>query len=84
MSFRISCVGKRSKAEPIKKRPRVYRQAQDARGDSTLILVLFIYTLTLKSLSASFRLVFKSVLGLRWPIIRAQPTPNSPAGNFLV
>ena len=40
------------------------------------------YTLTLKSLSASFKLVFRSVLGLRCPIINAQPTPNSPAGNF--
>src|SRR5688572_5306181 len=43
-----------------------------------------IYTLTLKSLSASFKLVFRSVLGLRCPIMIAQPTPYSPAGNFFV
>ncbi len=42
------------------------------------------YTLTLKSLNASFKLVFRSVLGLRWPMIKAQLTPYSPAGNFLL
>ena len=42
------------------------------------------YTETLKSLKASFKLVFKSVEGLRCPIINAQPTPYSPAGNFLL
>jgi hypothetical protein len=42
------------------------------------------YTLTLKSLNASFKLVLRSVEGLRCPMINAQPTPYSPAGNFLV
>lgn len=42
------------------------------------------YPETLKSLNASFKLVFKSVLALRCPIINAQPTPYSPAGNFLL
>src|SRR5579863_9458447 len=37
---------------------------------------------TLKSRSASFKLVFRSVLGLRWPMINAQVTWYSPAGNF--
>ena len=43
-----------------------------------------LYTLTLKSLRASFKLVFKSVLGLRLPMIRAQLTPNEPAGKSLL
>ena len=43
-----------------------------------------IYTATLKSLNASFKLVLRSVLGLRFPIIKAQLTLYSPAGNFLV
>lgn len=42
------------------------------------------YTDKLKSLSASFRLVFKSVLSFLFPIINAQPTPNVPAGNSLL
>src|SRR5262249_1364318 len=33
------------------------------------------------SRSASFKLVFVSVLGLRWPITSAHGTPNLPAGN---
>src|ERR1700729_2267031 len=37
---------------------------------------------TLKSRSASFKLVLRSVLGLRWPMINAQVTWYSPAGNF--
>lgn len=45
---------------------------------------IIIYTDTLKSLNASFKLVFKSVEALRCPIINAQPTPYSPAGNFLL
>ena len=41
-----------------------------------------LYTATLNSRSASFKLVFRSVLGLRCPMINAQGTWNSPAGNF--
>ena len=40
-------------------------------------------TATWKSRRASFRLVFRSVLGLRRPMISAQPTWYSPAGNRL-
>ena len=42
--------------------------------DFRLSIFDFLYTDTLKSLNASFKLVFKSVLGLRCPIINAQPT----------
>jgi len=42
------------------------------------------YTLTLKSLNASFRLVLRSVLGFRLPIIRAQLTPKLPALKLLL
>ena len=42
------------------------------------------YTATLKSLNASFKLVFKSVLAFRLPMINAQLTLYSPAGNFFV
>ncbi len=42
------------------------------------------YTLMLKSLKASFKLVFLSVLSLRWPIIKAQLTPKEPAGKSLL
>ena len=42
------------------------------------------YTHTLKSLKASFKLVFKSVLGLRLPMIKAQLTPKEPAGKSLL
>ena len=48
------------------------------------LFTIYDHTLTLKSLNASFKLVLRSVLGLRWPMINAQPTPNSPAGNFFV
>src|SRR5690606_5437556 len=41
------------------------------------------YKGTLKSRSASFRLVFLSVEALRVPMMSAQETMNSPAGNFL-
>ena len=41
------------------------------------------HTDTPKSRSASFKLVFKSVLGLRCPMIRAHGTWYSPAGNCL-
>src|ERR1035437_7326989 len=40
------------------------------------------YADTLKSLSASLRLVFLSVLSFLLPIISAQLTLYSPAGNF--
>jgi hypothetical protein len=43
-----------------------------------------IYTATLYSRSASFSEVFKSVEGLRLPIIKAQGTWNLPAGKSLV
>src|SRR5690348_16983184 len=43
-----------------------------------------VYTLTLKSLSASFKLVLRLVLGLRCPIINAQLTPKEPAGKSLL
>ena len=39
--------------------------------------------LTLKSLNASFKLVFLSVLSLRFPTIIAQFTPKEPAGKLL-
>ncbi len=35
---------------------------------------LSLYTATLYSRKASFKEVFKSVLGLRWPMMRAQGT----------
>ena len=35
-----------------------------------------------KSRNASFNEVFWSVEALRWPMIRAQLTSNSPAGNW--
>ena len=40
------------------------------------------HTATLKSLNASFKLVLRSVLGFRLPMIKAQLTLYSPAGNF--
>ena len=39
-----------------------------------MLLTLVAYTATLKSLSASFREVFKSVEAFRCPMIRAQGT----------
>ena len=42
-----------------------------------------LYAFTLKSLNASLRLVFLSVLSFLLPIISAQLTLKSPAGNFL-
>ena len=42
------------------------------------------YTATSKSLSASFNDTFLSVLSFRLPMIKAQPTWYSPAGNCLV
>src|SRR5690606_30713777 len=41
-----------------------------------------LHTATLCSRKASFSEVFLSVLSLRWPMIKAQGTPYSPAGNF--
>ena len=40
------------------------------------------YTTTPKSRSAALRLTFLSVVSLRWPMMSAQGTPISPAGNF--
>src|SRR5262249_5337800 len=40
-------------------------------------------TATPNSLNASFRLVFVSVLALRWPMTSAHGTPYLPAGNAL-
>ena len=45
---------------------------------------LGIYTATSYSLNALFNDVFKSVDGLRVPMIKAQGTWYSPPGNFLV
>lgn len=45
---------------------------------------LKIYTATSYSRSALFKEVFKSVDGLRVPMIKAQGTWYSPAANFLV
>src|SRR5262249_9592141 len=41
-----------------------------------------VQTATAKSRSASLRLTFRSVLSLRVPMMSAQGTANSPAGNF--
>ena len=63
------------------------RQGAKRRGQQTVIIpsapcpLPSDYTLTLNSLNASLRLVFRSVDGLRCPMINAQLTEYSPAGN---
>lgn len=52
-----------------------------SRVSSAMIRISIGYTATLCSLNASFSDVFRSVLSLRWPMISAQGTPYSPAGN---
>src|SRR6478752_1377511 len=59
-------------------------QLATATANYGLMIGRLNHTLTLNSLKASFKLVFKSVLDFRLPIIKAQLTPNEPAGKSLL
>jgi hypothetical protein len=62
---------------------REYKKTSDPTAFNFQTLNLS-QTATLNSRSASFKLVFRSVLGFLFPMISAQLTLYSPAGKFLV
>ena len=63
---------------------RAFESKLKIKNKINLYSIQDFYALTLKSLKASFKLVFLSVLSFLFPIINAQLTLYSPAGNFFI
>ena len=80
----LICVSGSAKVKSFPDSPNSFwKKKPGFREEARLSITSAHYTDTLNSRRVSFRLVFRSVDALRWPMISAQGTWYSPAGNFL-